>query len=140
MWKEFKEFIARGNVINLAVGIIIGAAFTAIVTSLVNDIIMPLIGIITGGIDFSHLTIQVGSATLTYGLFIAALINFFIIAIVVFLIVKGVNTFTKKKEDEAPAPRTCPFCYSEIDEKATRCPHCTSELPTNQSREEVVLS
>lgn len=134
LMKEFKEFISRGNVMDMAVGIIIGGAFTAIVTSLVNDIAMPLISIITGGIDFTALCIALGegedAATLNYGAFIAAMINFLLIALVVFIIVKAANKFSRKKAAE-PAPVTtkvCPFCREEIAIEATRCPHCTSEL------------
>lgn len=129
--EEFKEFIAQGNVMNLAVGIIIGGAFTAIVNSLVADMIMPLIGAIMGGVDFSGLAITVGegdhAAKIGYGAFIQALIDFLLIALVVFWLVKAVNK-AMKAEPEAEA-RTCPFCKSEIADDATRCPHCTSEVP-----------
>jgi large conductance mechanosensitive channel len=101
--KEFREFIMRGNVLDLAVAVIIGAAFGAIITSLVNDIIMPLIGILMGGIDFSGLAVQVGSATITYGNFIQAIINFLIIALALFLVIKGANSVMRKKA-EAPVP------------------------------------
>jgi large conductance mechanosensitive channel len=100
MWKEFRDFITRGNVMDLAVGIIIGAAFTAIVNSLVNDIIMPIIGVILGGVDFTTLSVTIGSATINYGLFIQAIINFLLIALVVFFLVKGMNALYKK-----PAPK-----------------------------------
>lgn len=103
MLKEFREFINRGNVIDLAVAVIIGGAFTAIVNSLVNDIIMPIIGVILGGVDFSALSITIGSAVIAYGNFIQAIINFVIIAWVVFLMVKAINRLNRKKE-EAPAP------------------------------------
>ena len=103
MIKEFREFIMRGNVLDLAVAVIIGVAFGAIITSLVNDIIMPLIGILMGGIDFSGLAVQVGSATVTYGNFIQAIINFLIIALVLFLVIKGANSVMRKKA-EAPVP------------------------------------
>lgn len=133
-FNEFKEFISRGNVMDMAVGVIIGAAFKAIVDSLVNDIINPVIGII-GGKDFSQMAIKLnGDAYLYYGKFISAIINFIIMAFVIFCFVKFMNTlatkFAKKKE-EAPAEpttKTCPFCKSEIALDATRCPHCTSEL------------
>jgi large conductance mechanosensitive channel len=122
--KEFRDFINRGNVIDLAVGIVIGAAFTAIVNSLVNDLVMPIIGIITGGIDFSGLAITVGDASLTYGNFIQAVINFLIIALVVFWIVKAVNRFRKQeeaKEAEPAAPTTEERLLTEIrDLLATR--------------------
>ena len=133
--KEFKEFIMRGNVMDLAVGVIIGGAFTAIVTSLNEDIITPILGIF-GGTDFSNLTVKLGSGdaapVLMYGNFITAIINFLITALVLFLILKAVNTAAAKvKKPEAPAaPATkiCPFCKSEIPVDATRCPHCTSQL------------
>ncbi len=129
--KEFKEFVSRGNVMDMAVGIIIGGAFTAIVTSLVNDIIMPLISLLTGGFDFSSLCIVLGegegAATFNYGAFIAAVINFLIIAIVIFCIIKAMNKFVKKKE-EAPTTKDCPYCCEKISIKATKCPHCGSEL------------
>lgn len=141
---EFKKFILRGNVIDLAVGVIIGGAFQSIVTSLTNDIIMPLITLITGGIDFtnwfvaldggSYATLaeaqEVGAATLNYGTFITAILNFIIMAFVIFLIVKGINKLNdmKKKEDEAPTTKICYYCKSEISIEATKCPCCTSDL------------
>jgi len=131
MLKEFKAFIMRGNVMDLAVGVIIGGAFGKIVASLVNDILMPLIGLLIGGIDFSSLAFTVGKATVTYGNFINNLIDFFIIALVIFLMVKGLNSLQKKP---APAPaaepttKDCPHCFTTIPIKATRCPHCTSQL------------
>lgn len=97
---EFKEFISRGNVIDMAVGIVIGSAFTAIVNSLVNDIVMPFVGIIIGGIDFSNLKINIGDANITYGIFIQSVINFLVIAFVIFTMVKMLNKFRRKKEDE----------------------------------------
>lgn len=106
MLKEFKQFISRGNVIDLAVGVIIGSAFTAIVQSLVNNLINPLIGLFVGKIDLSNLVLKVGDATFKYGSFINAVINFLIISFVIFLIVKAVNKFTKKEEEETPAPPT----------------------------------
>ena len=133
--KEFKEFISRGNVMDMAVGIIIGGAFTAIVTSLVNDVIMPLISLLTGGLDFSELSVALGegegAATLNYGAFIAAIINFLLIALVIFIIIKAMNKFKKKKEDEAaeePTTKECPHCFETINIKATKCPHCGSDL------------
>jgi large conductance mechanosensitive channel len=128
--KEFKEFIMRGNVMDLAVGVIIGGAFGKIIASLVNDILMPLIGLLIGGINFSALAFTVGNAQVTYGNFINNVIDFLIIALVIFLMVKGVNSLTKKP---APAPadpttKECPHCFTVIPIKATRCPHCTSEL------------
>lgn len=133
--KEFKEFIAKGNVMDMAIGIIIGGGFTAIVNSLVNDIVMPLLSIITGGFDFSNLAIPLGSgedaAQLCYGAFISAVINFLLIAIVIFCLIKALNKLSKKEEvvEEAPATtKVCPYCKQEIAIDATRCPHCTSEV------------
>ena len=132
--KEFKEFISRGNVMDMAVGIIIGGAFTAIVNSLVNDIINPLLGVL-GGKDFSQYYIQLaGEATLNYGAFISAIINFIIMALVIFSLIKFLNkvsSMNKKPAEEKPAEPTtkvCPFCKSEIPIAATRCAHCTSML------------
>ncbi len=145
---EFKKFIMRGNVIDLAVGVIVGGAFQAIVKSLVDDVIMPIISLATKGIDFANLFIaldggeyttleaaqEAGAAVLSYGNFISAILNFLIMAFVVFLLVKGINTIsekTKKAEEEAPAAPTtkeCPYCKSEIAIEATRCPNCTSQL------------
>ncbi len=129
--KEFKEFISKGNVMDMAVGIIIGGAFTAIVTSLVDDVIMPIISLLTGGFDFSALCIVLGegegAATLNYGAFIAAIINFLIIAVVIFCLIKSINKF-KKKQEEAPTTKDCPYCFEKINIKATKCPHCGSEV------------
>ncbi|KGF10072.1 mechanosensitive ion channel protein MscL [Clostridiales bacterium S5-A14a] len=102
--KEFKEFISRGNVIDLAVAVVIGGAFTKIVNSLVNDIIMPIIGVIIGGINFEHLMVTVGTAEIKYGMFIQAIVNFLLIAFVIFCIIKAINTFNKKKEDAPEEP------------------------------------
>ena len=131
---EFKAFISRGNVMDMAVGVIIGASFKAIVDSLVADIINPLLGLF-GGMNFSEYKLKLlGDATLNYGNFITAIINFVIMAFVIFCIVKFMNDisakFAKKKEEEPAAPTTkvCTFCKSEIAIEATRCPHCTSEL------------
>ncbi len=145
---EFKKFIMRGNVIDLAVGVIVGGAFQAIVKSLVDDVVMPVISLATKGINFADLFIaldgneyatlaaaqEAGAATLNYGNFISAILNFLIMAFVVFLLVKGINTIadkSKKKEEEAPAAPTtkeCPYCKSEIAIGATKCPNCTSDL------------
>jgi len=129
--KEFKEFISRGNVMDLAVGIIIGGAFTSIVSSLVDDIINPLLGLF-GGMNFDQLKVNLlGEVTLYYGKFITAVINFLIMALVIFLIVKIMNTASKlvpKQEEEEEKTKTCPYCKSEIDIEASRCPHCTSVL------------
>lgn len=131
--KEFKEFISRGNVMDMAVGVIIGGAFTAIVNSLVNDVVMPLLSLLTGGFDFSALCIVLGegenAATLNYGAFISAVINFILIAFVIFLVIKGINKLTRKKKPEPViTTKECPFCKEQIALEATRCPHCTSEL------------
>ena len=127
---EFKEFIMRGNVMDLAVGVIIGGAFSAIVTSLTDDIISPILGIF-GGMDFSNLVANVNGAEIKYGAFITAIINFLIMAFIIFLMVKGINkvmSLGKKKVEEEPTTKVCPFCCSEIDIKATKCPHCTSDV------------
>ena len=132
--KEFKDFISRGNVMDMAVGIIIGGAFTGIVNSLVNDIINPLIGMI-GGTDLTgYVLVLKDDATLNYGSFLTAIINFLIMAVVVFIMVKTINTMNKaltrkkKEEEAAPTTKVCPFCKSDVNIEATRCPHCTSEL------------
>ena len=134
---EFKIFIARGNVMDLAVGVIIGGAFTNITNSLVNDICTPLLSLITGRIDFNSLKIVLGSgeqaASINYGAFLTQLINFLLVALVIFLVVKQLNRFRRKNEAAeggaaAPAEKTCPFCRSTIAVEATRCPHCTSHL------------
>ena len=147
MWKEFKEFAMKGNVIDLAIGVVIGGAFGKIVTSLVNDIIMPVVGSLVGKVDFSNLYINLsgqqfnslqeaqaaGAATINYGLFLNNLINFLIIAFSIFIAIKQINklkNFTMKKEEvkvEA-TEKDCPYCCTKIDIKATRCPHCTSVL------------
>ena len=131
LWlKEFREFVMRGNVLDLAVAVIIGGAFGKIVSSLVNDILMPLIGLALGGINFSDLTSNIGEVVVQWGAFVQAIVDFLIIALVIFLIVKVANA-TKKKEDAAPKEPTskdCPYCISAISIEATRCPHCTSEL------------
>lgn len=155
---EFKAFITRGNVMDLAVGVIIGAAFQAIINSFVNDLIMPFIGLATGGVNFSeqfvvlklaegvaegttYLSLEearlAGATVFAYGSFITAVVNFLIMAFVIFMMVKAVNKISaarKKAEEPAPAPapapttKVCPYCRSEIAIEATRCPHCTSEL------------
>lgn len=144
---EFKAFISKGNVLDMAIGVIIGGAFQAIVSSLVNDILMPLVSAITGGVNFSEWAVTIGKgvtdeagnvvlapATLTYGNFISAVFNFLLMAVVLFLIIKAFNKAKdamKKEEEAAPAAPTtkvCPYCKSEIAIDATRCPHCTSEL------------
>lgn len=133
--KEFKEFIARGNVVDMAVGVIIGGAFTGIVNSLVNDIFMPVLGLLTGGMNFSSLSVQIGPReqdVLSYGAFISAVINFLLIALVLFLLIKAINRLHRKKDAQAvmiePTVQICPYCKSAIAIDATRCPYCTSEL------------
>lgn len=128
MWKDFKEFALRGNVIDLAVGVIIGTAFSRIVNSLVNDILMPVVGIFLGGVDFSSLSVTVGNAVILWGSFVQAIVDFLIVALIVFLMVRALNR--SKREQPAPAPTTkdCPQCFTSIPIKARRCPNCTSEL------------
>jgi large conductance mechanosensitive channel len=142
MWSEFKKFAMRGNVIDLAVGVIIGAAFSKIVTSLVNDIIMPPIGMIFGDVDFSNLYInlsgekynsfaqakEAGAATINYGVFLNNVLDFLIVAVTIFIVVKQLNRFKKKEEPAPVTTKECEYCLSEIPVKAIRCPHCTSEL------------
>ncbi len=132
---EFKKFISKGNVMDMAIGIIIGGAFTSIVSSLVEDIINPFLGLF-GGMNFDQYSVTLlGDATLNYGKFITAVINFLIMALVIFLIVKLINGASakltvKKEEEEAPVTvKICPYCISEISIEATKCPHCTSVLP-----------
>ena len=156
LFGEFKAFISRGNVLDMAVGVIIGSAFTAIVNSLVNDIFMPLLGVLTGGLDFSSLTIKLASdeaiqaaidagktpAMLKYGSFIAAIINFLLIALVIFAVTKTISTLRERAKNNEPQEeekekRLCPYCRSEIAEDATRCPHCTSMLELPQQEETV---
>jgi large conductance mechanosensitive channel len=130
MLKEFRDFVMRGNVIDLAIAVILGVAFGAIITSLVNDILMPLIGILLGGLDFSALSFQVGDAVVAYGKFLQATVNFLIIALVLFLIIRTINRFQKKPvpAPAAPTSKECPQCFTSIPIKATRCPNCTSQL------------
>lgn len=145
---EFKKFAMRGNVVDMAVGVVVGGAFSKIVTSLVNDVFMPVIGLLTGGTNVSGMfallgeapegTViesieqakELGVATLNYGTFIQTIIDFILVAFCIFLVVKFINKMKKPAPAPAPAPapRKCPFCQSVIDEKATRCPHCTSQL------------
>ena len=149
MFEEFKKFAMRGNVVDMAVGIIIGGAFGTIVKSLVSDVIMPPVGLLLGGVDFADWFIvlkeganaaapyatlaaakEAGAVTLNAGLFINSMISFLIVAFAVFLLIKGMNSL-QKEEEEAPADPTekdCPHCFTAIPIKATRCPHCTSEL------------
>ena len=147
MFKEFKTFIMRGNVVDMAVGIIIGATFTSIVKSLVDDVIMPPIGLLLGNIDFSNFFFvlkeggkvagpyatlaaakAVGAVTLSYGIFINTIISFLIVAFAVFVMIKQVNRFKSEPPPAAPDTKECPYCISSIPIKAVKCPHCTSEL------------
>lgn len=142
MFKEFKEFAVKGNVIDMAVGIIIGAAFGKIVSSFVNDILMPPIGLVIGKVDFSNLFINLsgetyrtlaeakkaGAATLNYGLFLNATIDFLIVAFAIFLLVRQINRLKREEAPPPPATKECAYCLSTIPVGAIRCPHCTSEL------------
>ncbi len=141
MLKEFKEFIMRGNVLDMAIGIIIGAAFGKIVTSLVNDILMPPIGLLLGRVDFSNLFINLsghpyktlaeakaaGAATINYGVFLNNVIDFIIVSFAIFLLVRQINRL-KRQEEKQVTTKECPYCHSNIPIKAIRCPYCTSEL------------
>lgn len=149
MFKEFKAFVMRGNVVDMAIGIVIGAAFGSIVKSFVDDVLMPPIGLLLGNVDFSNLFITLkegakaagpyaslaaakaaGAVTLNAGVFINTVISFLIIALAVFVVIKGINRMKREEEAPAAAPTTkeCPYCLSSIPLKASRCPHCTSEL------------
>ena len=148
MLKEFKDFAMRGNVVDLAVGVIIGAAFGAIVTSLVDDILMPVLGLILGNADFANLFVvlregtvpgpyttlalaqEAGAVTLNYGLFINAIVSFLIVAFAIFLLIRSINRLQREEDPppEEPTTKDCPYCFSEISIKATRCPNCTSEF------------
>jgi large conductance mechanosensitive channel len=148
MLKEFKEFAIKGNAADMAVGIIIGAAFGSIITSLVKDIIMPPIGLLTGGLDWSNKFMilrdapggpfktaadaaKAGAITWNYGNFVTLIVNFLIVAFCIFLLVRAINNLKKPKPGTAaPVSKECPFCSMTIPIKATRCPHCTSEMPT----------
>ena len=148
MFKEFKEFAMKGNVIDMAVGIIIGAAFGTIIKSLVDDVLMPPIGLLLGNVDFSNLFLTIkegkvaspyaslaaakaaGAVTVNIGLFINTIISFLIVAFSVFLVIKNVNRFKKEPPPPDPTTKDCPLCFTAIPVKATRCPHCTSELKT----------
>ncbi|MHC1744597.1 MAG: large-conductance mechanosensitive channel protein MscL [Syntrophobacteraceae bacterium] len=149
MLKEFKEFAMRGNVVDMATGIIIGGAFGTIVKSLVDDVLMPPIGLLLGGVDFTNFFVVLkegktaapyealvnakaaGAVSINYGLFINAVISFLIVAFAIFMVIKGMNTMRRQQEAAPAEPTTkaCPFCATDIPIKATRCPHCTSELP-----------
>lgn len=150
MWKEFKEFAMKGDIVDLAIGVIIGGAFGKIVTSLVNDIIMPLVGLLLGRVDFSNLFIALGSghfktvseaknagvATINYGLFINNIMDFFIVAFSIFFVIRQLGYLSRKKEEvpAVPTSKTCDYCCMEIPIKATRCPHCTAELSSESKR------
>ena len=163
MFKEFKEFALKGNIMDLAVGVIIGGEYKKIVNSLVNDIIMPVIAIFTGKVDFSELTVKVGESSIKYGSFITAIVNFLIIAFSIFLVIRYMNKLNKKLEkikqeeieklkkkgrfgirkidkevepETTPTTKICPYCFTEISIKATRCPHCTSELTEEKQMQE----
>jgi large conductance mechanosensitive channel len=142
MIKEFKEFVVKGNVLDMAVGIIIGASFGKVVTSFVNDVMMPPIGLLLGKVDFSNLFINMsgksfesladakkaGAATLNYGLFLNTTIDFLIVGFAIFILVRQVNRLKRQTPAAAPVARECPFCFTDIPVKASRCPHCTSTL------------
>lgn len=156
MLKEFKKFATKGNIMDLAVGVVIGGAFQSIINSLVNDIIMPAVSIITGKVDFSEMVFTVGEASIKYGNFITAIVNFLIIAFSIFLVVTYMNKLNQKmeaishgqieklnkklgktkKEEPAPEPtvKVCPYCFSEIPYKATKCAHCTSVLESIEEK------
>jgi large conductance mechanosensitive channel len=150
LWKEFKAFMMRGNVLDLAVGLIIGSAFSAIISSLVDDIIMPPIGLLLGRVDFSELFInlsgqqyeslaqaqEAGAATINYGIFINTLIQFIIIAFAVFLLVHQANRMKRSDPPTPPSTKTCPHCFTTIPIKATRCPNCTTHLESSESPSE----
>jgi large conductance mechanosensitive channel len=143
MLKDFKEFALRGNMLDLAVGIVIGSAFTRVVTSLVDDILMPPIGLLIGRVSFPDLFLRLsggqyqtlaeakeaGAATINYGLFIMAIITFLLVAFAVFLLIKQINWLRAEPQPKTPTSRDCPFCLSTIPRKAVRCPQCTSEVP-----------
>jgi large conductance mechanosensitive channel len=128
MLKEFKDFAMRGNVVDLAVGVIIGGAFGKIVASLVNDILFPLIGLVLGGVNFSELAFTVEDAVVKYGAFIQSIIDFVIVAFVIFLIIRTMNRMQKPAPTAEPTTKECPYCNTTISIKAKRCPNCTSQL------------
>jgi large conductance mechanosensitive channel len=128
MLKEFREFIERGNVLDLAVAVIIGGAFAKIISSLVTDILTPLIGLVVGGINISGLSVTIDDAVITWGAFVQSIFDFLVIAFVIFLIVRTANKMKKAPAPADPTTKECNFCYSTISIKATRCPNCTSQL------------
>lgn len=149
MWKEFKAFVLRGNVMDLAVGVIIGAAFGNVVKSLVDDVIMPVIGVVTGGVDFTDKFVllkqgvkapgpyatlaeakEAGAVALSYGVFINTLVTFLIVALAVFVLVRLVNKLYRRPAEPTPDTQPCPYCTMTVSKRATKCPHCTSALGT----------
>jgi large conductance mechanosensitive channel len=156
MFREFRKFLSKRNIMDLAIGVVVGGAFQKIINSLVEDIIMPCISILIGKIDFADMVVQIGGASIRYGKFIVTAVNFLIIAFSIFLVVRYLNKlndlkykninkfvdkfdktgklkkFRKQKEDSEPDTKICPYCFSEINYKATRCPNCTSELSLNE--------
>lgn len=153
MFESFKQFAFKGNVLDMAVGVLVGSAFGKIVSSVVDDMLMPFVSLLTGGINFSDLFIvlkgdatgcntlaqakEAGCVCFAYGNFIQIVLDFFIVALCVFLLVKGVNSLKKPVEEAPKKPaRKCPYCFGEIADEATRCPHCTSELPAPEEKKE----
>jgi large conductance mechanosensitive channel len=128
MWKEFKEFALRGNVIELAVAVVLGIAFGAVIASLVNDVLMNLIAAVIGQPDFSRLTVTINDSVIRYGAFLNAVINFLLVALALFFVIKAVNRATRKPSAEEPTVRGCPHCMTSIPARATRCSACTSEV------------
>lgn len=128
MLKEFREFVMRGNVLELAIGVIIGAAFAKIVGSLVGDILTPLVGLVVGGINISELSFTIGDAVVKWGAFVQSIFDFLVIAFVIFLIVRTANKLQKAPAPADPTSKDCPHCFTSISIKATRCPNCTSQL------------
>ena len=128
MLKEFREFAMRGNVLDLAVAVIIGGAFGKIIASLVADVLMPLIGLVMGGVNFADLSFTVGAAVVKWGAFVQSIVDFVIVAFVIFMIVRTMNRMQKPAPVAAPTTKECPYCFSIVPLKATRCPNCTSQL------------
>ena len=128
MLKEFRDFALRGNVMDLAVAVIIGGAFGKIIASLVNDVLFPLIGVVLGGVNFADKSFTVKNAVVNYGMFIQSIIDFVIVAFVIFLIVRTMNSLKKAEPAGAPTTKECPYCFTTISIQAKRCPHCTSQL------------
>ena len=128
MLKEFREFAMRGNVMDLAIAVIIGGAFGKIITSLVNDVLMPLIGLALGGVNFSELAIVVGDAVVRWGAFVQSIIDFLLVAFVIFMLVRTLNRLKKPEPVVAPTTKECSYCFTAIPLQATRCPNCTSQF------------